>query len=106
MFLFALRQIMTSTCSGDRPLEVVGEDSLQNIPRVDGVFPEALQPCEQSGLQGHWEVDDLSGVGAACDFYGRRIAPKPQLRSFLAIILGDADRFEALRVLVQAESTH
>jgi hypothetical protein len=41
-FLFALRQIVTSTCSTDHPLEVVGEDSLQIVPRIDGVFPEAL----------------------------------------------------------------
>jgi hypothetical protein len=33
---------MTSTCSSDRPLEVVGEDSLQIVPIVDEVFPEAL----------------------------------------------------------------
>jgi hypothetical protein len=37
-FLFALRQIVMSTCSSNRPLKVVGEDSLQIIPRVDGVF--------------------------------------------------------------------
>jgi hypothetical protein len=39
-----------STCSSDRPLEVVGEDSFQVIPGVDRVFSEALQPCEGSGL--------------------------------------------------------
>jgi hypothetical protein len=53
-----------STCSSDHPLEVVGEDSLQIIPRVDGVFLEALQPCGWSSLQGHQEVDDLDSVGA------------------------------------------
>jgi hypothetical protein len=50
MFLFALRQIVTSTCSSNCPLKVVGEDSLQIIPGVDEVFPEACQPCEWSGL--------------------------------------------------------
>jgi hypothetical protein len=49
-FLFALRQTIMSTCSSDRPFKVVGEDSLQIIPRVEGVFPEALQPCEWGSL--------------------------------------------------------
>jgi hypothetical protein len=68
---------MMNTYSSNRPLKVVGEDSLQIIPGVDGVFREAFQPCEWSSLQGHREVDDLGGVGAACDLYGRRVAPEP-----------------------------
>jgi hypothetical protein len=106
MFLFALRQNMMSTCSSDRPLEVVGEDSFKIILRVDEVFPEAFQPREGSGLQGHRDVDDLDGVEAARDFHGCGVAPEPPMGSLLVIILGDADRFEALRVLVQAESAH
>jgi hypothetical protein len=85
-----------STYSSDRPLEIVGEDNLQIIPRVDGVFPEALQAREWSGFLGHWEVDDLGGVGAARDLYGRGVAAEPLLRSLLAVILGDAVWFEVL----------
>jgi hypothetical protein len=50
LFLFALRQVVMSTCSSNRPLKVVGENSLQIIPGVDGVFREAFQPCDYSGL--------------------------------------------------------
>jgi hypothetical protein len=49
-------------------------------------FLEAFQPCEQSSLQGHHEVDDLGWFGAACDIYGRRVAPEPLLRSLLAVV--------------------
>jgi hypothetical protein len=41
-FLFTLRQIVASACSSDHPLEVVGEDGLKVILRVDGVFSQAL----------------------------------------------------------------
>jgi hypothetical protein len=33
---------MTSTCTGDRPLEVVDEDFLEPLPGVDPVVAEAL----------------------------------------------------------------
>jgi hypothetical protein len=61
---------------------------------------EALQPREWSSFQGYREVDDLGGVSATRDFYGRGVGLEPLLRSLLAIVLGDADRFEALRVVV------
>jgi hypothetical protein len=38
------------------------------------------------------------------DLNGRGVATEPLLRGLLAVILGDADRFEALRVLVAAET--
>jgi hypothetical protein len=102
-FLFTLSKIMTSTCAGDRPLEVVDEDLLEPLPGVDRVVAEALQPCERRRVQGHRGVNDLGDVGAPCDFNGHRVAAQPLLRSLLAVILGDADRLEALRVLVAAE---
>jgi hypothetical protein len=36
---------------------------------------------------------------------GRGVATKPLLGSLLAVVLGDADRLEALRVLVAAETS-
>ena len=42
LLLFALGQVMPSTCLGDGPLEVVDEDLLQVILGVDGVWLEAL----------------------------------------------------------------
>jgi hypothetical protein len=41
-FLFTLSKIVTSTCAGDRPLEVVDEDLLEPFPGVDRVAAEAL----------------------------------------------------------------
>jgi hypothetical protein len=64
---------MTSTCAGDRPLEVVDENFLEPLLGVDRVVPEALQPCERRRVQSHREVDDLGDVGASCDFYGGRV---------------------------------
>jgi hypothetical protein len=34
-FLFTLSEVVTSTCAGDRPLEVVDEDFLEPLPGVD-----------------------------------------------------------------------
>jgi hypothetical protein len=65
---------MTSTCTSDRPLEVVDEDLLEPLPGVDRVIAEALQPCERRGVQSHQEVDNLGDVGAPCDFNGGRVA--------------------------------
>jgi hypothetical protein len=65
---------MTSTCTGDRPLEVVDEDFLEPLPGVDGVVVEALQPCERHKVQSDREVDDLGDVGASYDFYGGGVA--------------------------------
>jgi hypothetical protein len=59
---------MTSTCAGDRPLEVVDEDFLEPLPGVDRVVAEVLQPYERCRVQSHREVDNLGGVGASCDF--------------------------------------
>jgi hypothetical protein len=53
-----------STCTSDRPLEVVDEDLLEPLPGVDRVVAEALQPREQRRIQSHQEVDDLGNVGA------------------------------------------
>jgi hypothetical protein len=39
-----------------------------------------------------------------CDLNGRGVATEPLLRGLLAVVLGDADWFEALRVLVAAET--
>jgi hypothetical protein len=63
---------MTSTCAGDRPLEVVDEDFLVPLTGIDRVVAEALQPCERCRVQSNREVDDLGSIGASCDFYGGR----------------------------------
>jgi hypothetical protein len=65
---------VTSTCASDHPLEVVDEDLLELFPGVDRVVAEALQPCERRRVQSHWEVDDLSDVGAPYDFNGGGVA--------------------------------
>jgi hypothetical protein len=61
---------MTSTYTGDCPLEFVDEDFLEPLPGVDRVAAEALQLCEWRRVQSHQEVDDLGDVGASCNFYG------------------------------------
>jgi hypothetical protein len=95
---------MASTYPCDGPFEVVEEDLLQVVPGVDGVWLEALQPCEWGGLQGHWEVDDLGHVRSTRDFYSHGLASEPLLRNrCLAIVLGDVDWLEVPRVLVQGE---
>jgi hypothetical protein len=95
---------VTSTCASDRSLEVVNEDLLESLPGVDGVVAEALQPRERRRVQGHREVDDLGDVRAPRDLNGRGVATEPLLRSLLAVLLGDADRLEVLRVLVATET--
>jgi hypothetical protein len=63
-----------STCTSDRPLEVVDEDLLELLTGVDRVVAEALQPRERCRVQGHREVDDLGDVGAPCDLNGDGVA--------------------------------
>jgi hypothetical protein len=65
---------VTSTCTSDRPLEVVDEDLLQPLPGIGRVVAEALQPRERRRVQGHPEVDDLGDVGSSCDFNGSGVA--------------------------------
>jgi hypothetical protein len=84
-------------------LEVVDEDLLEPLPGVDRVVAEALQTREWRRVQSHREVDDLGDVGASCDFNGGGVAMSPLLRSLLAIIPGDPNQLEALRVLVTTE---
>jgi hypothetical protein len=55
-------------------------------------------------VQSHREVDDFGDVRAPCNLNGRGVATKPLLRSLLAVVLGEADRLEALRVLIAAKS--
>jgi hypothetical protein len=103
-FLFTLGKIVTSTCASDRSMEVVDEDHLESLPRVDGVVAEALQPREWCRVQSHRVVDDFGDVRAPRDLNGRGVTTEPLLRSLLTIILGDADRLEALGVLVVAKT--
>jgi hypothetical protein len=103
-FLFTLSKIVMSTCTSDRSLEVVDEDLLELFPGVDGVVVKALQPGERRRVQSHREVDDFGDVRAPCELNGCRVATEPLLRSLLAVVLGHADRLEALRVLIAAES--
>jgi hypothetical protein len=103
-FLFALGKVVMSTYSSDRPLEVIDEDLLESLPRVDGVAAEALQPRERRRDQSHREVDDFADVRPPCDLDSRGVATEPLLRSLLVVVLGDADGFEALWVLVAAET--
>jgi hypothetical protein len=58
----------------DRPLEVVDEDLLERLPRVDRVVAEALQPREWRRFQSHREVNDLGNVGAPRNFNGGAVA--------------------------------
>jgi hypothetical protein len=103
-FLLTLSKIVTSTCTSDRSLEVVDEDLLEALPGVDGVVAEAFQPSERRRVQSHQEVDDFGDIRTACNLNGRGVATEPLLRSLLAVVLGDADRFEALWILVAAET--
>jgi hypothetical protein len=48
--LLHLGQIVASARSNHGSLEVVDEDPLEVIPRVDGVSHEALKPSEWCGL--------------------------------------------------------
>jgi hypothetical protein len=105
MFLFTLGKIVSSTCTGNRSLEIVDEDLLKSFPGVDGVAAEALQPSERCRVQSHREVDDFGDVGAPCDLNGRGVATEPLLGSLLAIVLGDTDWLEALWILVAAETS-
>jgi hypothetical protein len=65
---------VTSTRTGDRPLEGVDEDFLELLLGVDRVVAEALQPRERRRVQIHREVDDLGDIGASCDFNGGGVA--------------------------------
>jgi hypothetical protein len=65
---------MTSTCTSDRPLEVVDEDLLKPFPGIDRVIADALQPRERRGVQSHREVYDLGDVGVPCYFNGGGVA--------------------------------
>jgi hypothetical protein len=103
-FLLTLSKIVTSTCASNYSLEVVDEDPLEPFPGVDGVVVEALQPRERRRVQSHREIDDFGDVRAPCDLNGRGITVEPLLRGLLTVVLGDADRFEALWVLVAAET--
>jgi hypothetical protein len=103
-FLFTLSKIVTSTCTRDRSLKVVDEYFLESLPGVNGVAAEALQPIERRRVQIHRKVDDFSDVRAPYNLNGHGVTMEPLLRGLLAIVLGDADRLEALRVLIAAES--
>jgi hypothetical protein len=61
-FLFALGKIVSSTCMGNRSLEIVDEDLLKSFPGVDGVAAEALQPSERCRIQSHRKVDDFGYI--------------------------------------------
>jgi hypothetical protein len=74
MFLFTLSKIVMSTCTSDRPLEVVDEDLLEPLRGVDRVVAEALQPREWRWVQSQREVDNIGDVGAPCDFNGGGVA--------------------------------
>jgi hypothetical protein len=104
MFLLTLGKIVTSTCTSDRSLKVVDEDLLEALPGVDGVAAEALQLGERRRVQSHQKVNDFGDVRAPCDLNGRGVTTEPLLRGLLAVVLGDVDRLEALRVLIAAES--
>jgi hypothetical protein len=61
-FLLTLGKIVSSTCTGNRSLEIIDEDLLKLFPGVDGVAAEALQPSERRGIQSHREVDYFGNV--------------------------------------------
>jgi hypothetical protein len=95
---------VSSTCSGNRPLEVVDENLLEAFPGVNGVVGKALQLGQRRRLQSHREVDDFGGVQAPCHLDGGGVASKPLLRCLLTVVFGDADRLEAFWVLVAGKA--
>jgi hypothetical protein len=98
-FLLTLSKIVTSTCTSNCSLEVVDEDLLEVLLGVNFVVAEAFQPSERRRVQSHREVDDFGDIQTPCDLNGRGVATEPLLRSLLAVVLGDVDRFEALWIL-------
>ena len=70
MLLFAQREVMSSGYPVHGALEVVDEDSLEVVPRVDGVGFQALEPCERSWLQGYREVESLRDRISSCNIDG------------------------------------
>jgi hypothetical protein len=50
------------------------------------------------------QVSGAGDIRTPCDLNGRGVATEPLLRGLLAVVLGDADRFEALWILVAAET--
>jgi hypothetical protein len=72
---------MTSTCSDHGSLEIVDECPLEVLPGVDGGWFKAFKPSEGPLI--------LDGDG---------VATNPLARVLLAVILGNANRFEILRV--------
>jgi hypothetical protein len=104
-FLLTLSKIVTSTYTSNRSLEVVDEDFLEAFPGVDGVAVEAFQSRERRRVQSHRKIDDFGNVRTPCDLNGRRVATEPLLRGLLAVVLGNANRFEALWILVAAETS-
>jgi hypothetical protein len=98
--LLALGEVVSGSCMGYRPLEVVDENLLEALPGVDGVVGEAFQPSQRCRLQSHQKVDDFGSVGATGHLNGSGVTAEPLLGSLLTIIPGDADRLETLRVLV------
>jgi hypothetical protein len=72
-------------------LEVVDEDLLQILRRVDEIGLEALDPGEWYRFQSHREVDDLGGVGATGHLSSSRVTTNPLPWVLLTEVLGDAD---------------
>jgi hypothetical protein len=102
--LLALGEVVPGSCSRYGPLEVVDEDLLEAFPGVDGIVGETFQPSQRCRLQSHRKVDDLGSVGATSHLNGSRITAEPLLGGLLAVILGNANWLETLRVLVVVES--
>ena len=94
---------MMSTCAGDDSLEVGDEELSKRIPRVNGVWRERVQPQKQYGLQGQRKMGDFSGVHATCYLNCLGVDPKPLVRGCFAIVLGEADWFEAVGADVEVE---
>jgi hypothetical protein len=87
---------MTSTCSDLGSLKVVDEGPLEILPGVDGVRLETLEASERHRFQGYREVERLVVIGSTCHLDGNRVAANPLAWVLLAIVLGDADRFEVV----------
>jgi hypothetical protein len=75
--LLALGEVVSGSCSGYRPLEVVDENFLEAFPGVDGVVGEAFQPSQRCRLQSHRKVDDFGSVGAASHLNGSGVIVEP-----------------------------
>jgi hypothetical protein len=67
---------------------------MNEVPLVDRVLVQRLEPCEWSLVQAEGEVEALGVVVAASVLDGEGIAPELLDGVLLRVVLGDPQRFE------------